>query len=78
MANSLIMSIFTILKETNITNNQKTKTMRKFNAKLGREVTYNFYPYKKFIIEGINSDGTLNLAIGTWKVLNVKVDNVCR
>lgn len=52
--------------------------MKKFNAKLGREVTFNFYPYKKFVIEKINSDGTLNLAIGVWKVLNVKVDDVCR
>ncbi len=52
--------------------------MRKFNAKLGRGVTYNPYPYKKFVIEKINSDGTLNLAIGDWKVLKVTVDKVCR
>ena len=52
--------------------------MRKFNAKLGREVTYNPYPYKKFVFEKINSDGTLNLAIGDWKVLKVTVDKVCR
>lgn len=52
--------------------------MKKFNAKLGREVTFKFYPYKKFVIEKINPDGTLNLAIGVWKVLNVKVNDVCR
>lgn len=52
--------------------------MKKFNAKLGRMVTYNFYPVKKFVIEKINPNGTLNLAIGDWKVLNVKVIDVCR
>lgn len=25
--------------------------MKKFNARLGRMVTYNFYPVKKFVIE---------------------------
>lgn len=52
--------------------------MKKFNAKLGRMVTYNFYPVKKFVIEKINPNGTLNLAINDWKVLNVKVIDVCR
>lgn len=51
---------------------------KKFNARLGRKVTYNSYPVKKFVIEKINSDGTLDLAIGDWKVLNVTVDKVCR
>lgn len=51
---------------------------KKFNSKLGRRVTYNFYPYKKFVIEKINPNGTLNMAIGDWKVLNVTVDKVCR
>lgn len=40
--------------------------MRKFNAKIGREVTYKFYPQKRFVIENINQDGTLDLAIGVW------------
>lgn len=35
---------------------------KKFNAKLGRMVTYNFYPVKKFVIEKINPNGTLDLA----------------
>ena len=52
--------------------------MKKFNAKLGRMVTYNFYPVKKFMIEKINPNGTLDLAIGTWKILHVKVEDVCR
>lgn len=58
--------------------NKKYKNMKKFNAKLGRKVTYNSYPYGKFVIEKINSDGTLNLRKGDWKVLNVTVDRVCR
>ena len=49
---------------------------KKFNARLGRMVTYDSYPYKKFVIEKINSDGTLNMAIGDWKALNVTVDKV--
>lgn len=52
--------------------------MKKFNARLGRMVTYNSYPVKKFVIEKINPNGTLDLAMGTWKVLNVKVEDVCR
>lgn len=52
--------------------------MKKFNAKIGREVTYKFYPQKRFVIEKINQDGTIDLAIGVWKVLHVKIDNVCR
>lgn len=51
---------------------------KKFNARLGRMVTYNSYPYKKFVIEKINSDGTLNTAIGDWKALNVTVDKSLR
>ena len=51
--------------------------MRKFNAKIWREVTYKFYPQKRFVIENINQDGTLDLAIGVWKVLHVKIDSVC-
>lgn len=51
---------------------------KKFNARLGRMVTYNSYPYKKFVIEKINSDGTLNMAIGDWKIYHVKVKDVCR
>lgn len=56
----------------------KDKDNEKFNARLGRMVTYNFYPVKKFVIEKINPNGTLDLAIGTWKVLHVKVEDVCR
>lgn len=52
--------------------------MKKFNARLGRMVTYNSYPVKKFVIEKINPNGTLDLTMGTWKVLNVKVEDVCR
>ena len=55
--------------------------MKKFNAKLGREVTYNFYPNGRFVIVKINNDGTLNLALRAWsgwKVFNVKVKDVCR
>jgi hypothetical protein len=52
--------------------------IRKFNAKIGRKVTYNSYPQKKFVIERINPDGTLDLAIGDWKILNVTIDRVCR
>lgn len=51
---------------------------KKFNAKLGRRVTYDFYPYKKFVIEKINPNGTLDLAMGTWKIYHVKVKDVCR
>lgn len=51
---------------------------KKFNSKLGRRVTYNFYPYKKFVIEKINPNGTLDLAMGTWKIYHVKVKDVCR
>ena len=52
--------------------------MKKFNAKIGREVTYKFYPQERMVIDKINQDGTLDLAIGTWKILHVKVENVCR
>ena len=51
---------------------------KKFNAKLGRMVTYNSYPVKKFVIEKIHPNGTLDLAIGDWKILHVKVKDVCR
>lgn len=61
-----------------VTTKRQWKMEKKFNARLGRMVTYNSYPYKKFVIEKINSDGTLNMAIGDWKVLNVTVDKVCR
>lgn len=30
--------------------------MKKFNAKIGREITYKFYPQKRFVIEKINQD----------------------
>lgn len=50
----------------------------KFNAKLGRLVTYNHYPEGKFEVVSINQDGTLNLERGTWLVTNVKVKDVCR
>ena len=33
---------------------------------------------KKFVIEKINPNGTLDSAIGTWKILHVKVEDVCR
>ena len=52
--------------------------MKKFNVKIGRKVTYNSYPEKKFVIEKINPDGTLDLAVGDLKVLNVTIDRVCR
>lgn len=51
---------------------------KKFNAGSGRMVTYDSYPYRKFVIGKINSDGTPNMAIGDRKVLNVTVDKVCR
>lgn len=51
---------------------------KKFNAGLGRMVTYNFYPVKKSVIGKINPDGTLDSAIGTWKILHVKVEDACR
>lgn len=51
---------------------------KKFNARLGRMVTYDFYPVKKSVIEKTNPDGTLDSAIGTWKTLHVKVEDVCR
>lgn len=51
--------------------------MKKFNAKIGRDVTYKFYPQKRFVIEKINQYGTLDLAIVVWKVLHVKIDSVC-
>ena len=51
---------------------------KKFNAKLGSTVTYNFYPVKKFVIGKINPDGTPDSATGTWKILHVKVEDVCR
>nr|UVX47920.1 MAG: hypothetical protein [Bacteriophage sp.] len=51
---------------------------KKFNARSGRMVTYNPYPYRKFVIGKINSDGTPNMAIGDRKVLDVTVDKVCR
>lgn len=53
-------------------------TMKKFHAKIGRKVTYNSYPQKKFVIEKINPDGTLDLEQGGWKILNVSIDRVCR
>ena len=49
---------------------------KKLNAKSGRRVTYNSYPYKKFVIEKINPNGTLDLATGTWKTYHAK--DVCR
>lgn len=52
--------------------------MKKFNAKLGRKVTYNYYPNSRFIIVKINNDGTLNIELNGWIVLNVKVNDVCR
>ena len=52
--------------------------MKKFHAKIGRKVTYNSYPQKKFVIEKINPDGTLDLEQGGWKILNVSIDRVCR
>lgn len=55
--------------------------MKKFNAKLGREVTYNFYPNSRFVIVKINNDRTINIALGHWngwQVLNVPFDKVCR
>lgn len=51
---------------------------KKFNARLGRMVTYSSYSYKKFVIEKINPDGTLDSAIGTWKISYVKVEDACR
>ena len=51
---------------------------KKLNARLGRMVTYGFYPVKKFVTEKTNPDGTLDLAICTWKISHVKVEDVCR
>lgn len=51
---------------------------KKFNAKSGRMVTYNFYTVKKFVTGKTNPNGTLALATGTWKILHVKVEDVCR
>lgn len=51
---------------------------KKFNAGSGRMVTYNFYPVKKSVIGKTNPNGTPDLAIGTWKILHVKVEDVCR
>ena len=51
---------------------------KKLNARLGRMVTYSFYPVKKFVIEKINPNGTLDLAIGAWRILHVKAEDVCR
>lgn len=50
---------------------------KKFNSKSGRRVTCNSYPYKKFVIGKINPNGTLDLAMGTWKTCHVKVEDVC-
>lgn len=52
--------------------------MRKFNAKLGRKVTYKFYPHGKFEIIKINPNGTLDLEQKGWRVLHVKVEDVMR
>ncbi len=49
MVKSLIMSIFTILKETNITNNQKTKTMKYQVSKKGSSVTFKFATYEEAV-----------------------------
>lgn len=51
---------------------------KKFNARSGRTVTYDSYPYKRFVIGKINSDGTLNMAIGGRKASNVTVDKSLR
>ena len=51
---------------------------KKFNAKLGRMATYSFYPVKKSVTEKVNPNGTLDLAIGTRKILHVKVEDACR
>ena len=52
--------------------------MKKFNARIGRRVTYRFYPQKDFVIDKINANGTLDIAIGTWKILHVNVEDVMR
>lgn len=52
--------------------------MKKFNAKLGRRVVYNMYPFGVFVIEAINSNGTLDLAKGTWKIYGVSQKDVMR
>lgn len=51
---------------------------KKSNARSGRMVTYSFYPVKKFVIGKTNPNGTLDSAIGTWKISHVKVEDVCR
>lgn len=51
---------------------------KKFNAELGRMVTYGFYPVKRFVIGKTDPNGTPDLATGTWKTLHVKVEDVCR
>lgn len=50
----------------------------KFNIKLGRKVTYNFYPYKKFEIVKDYHNGRVDIAIGTWRILCVPVIDLCR
>lgn len=52
--------------------------MKKFNAKLGRRVVFNMYPFGMFVIEAINADGTLDLAMGDWKIYGVPQKDVMR
>lgn len=48
---------------------------KKFNARLGRMVTYNFYPVKKFVTEKINPNGHLfgNRILGKYYTLKLKM-----
>lgn len=50
----------------------------KFNIRLGRKVTYRFYPYKKFEIIKDHHNGKVDIAIGTWRILCVPVIDLCR